>query len=293
LPTIAEAITEGASRLQAAAVPESRRTAGALLCHLMGVDRTHLLTRSEDAISESHYTSFLKSVERRASGEPLHYITGHREFFGLDFTVTKDVLIPRPETEFLVERVLKLANSLPPETTPTIVDIGTGSGCIAVTLAVHLGNARFIATDVSAAALEVAIGNAARHGVEGRIEFTEGDMFEPLSRLGLECAVDYLVSNPPYVNEAGPDLIQPEVRDWEPHQALFGGEKGLDFYAGLLAGGLKCLKEGGYLILEIGYGQFEAISEMIAEASWQLVDVTPDLQGIPRILTLRRPSGNR
>jgi release factor glutamine methyltransferase len=294
LPTIAEAIAEGASRLKASSVSEERRTAGALLCHLLGIERTHLLIRSEEPINESNYDSFLQFVERRASGEPLHYITGNREFFGLDFTVSRDVLIPRPETEFLVERVIKLANDLfPEETNPVIVDLGTGSGCIAVTLAVHLPNARLVATDISAAALEVARRNAALHNVEERIEFIEGDTLEPLARLELEGIVDFLASNPPYVNEAGSELLQREVRDWEPHRALFGGVDGLDFYQRILADGLKYIKASGYLVLEIGYGQLGPISEMIAAAAWEMVDVTPDLQGIPRTITLRGSSGKR
>jgi release factor glutamine methyltransferase len=292
LPTISETIAAAASRLHACTVPEPRQTAGVLLCHALGVERTQLLTRSEELINEPDYETFLRLVERRVSGEPLHYITGHREFFGLDFIVTKDVLIPRPETEFLVERVIKLAKDLPEETTPLIVDIGTGSGCIAVTLAVHLPNARLVATDISSAALEVARRNAARHNVGERIEFIAGDALEPLARLELEGTVDLLAANPPYVNEAGPELIQREVRDWEPHKALFGGVEGLDFYRWLLADGFKYLKAGGYLVLEIGCGQLESISEMIAAATWKLVDVVPDLQGIPRTLTLRRSSEN-
>jgi len=293
LPTIAEAIAEGASRLQASADPEARRTAGVLLCHLLGIERIHLLIRSEEPINQPDYENFLGLIDRRAMGEPLHYITGHREFFGLEFTVTKDVLIPRPETEFLVERVIKLANDLPEEMTPLIVDIGTGSGCIAVTLAVHLPTARLIATDISAAALAVARENAARNKVAERIKFIEGDALEPLARFGLQGKVDILLSNPPYIDEAGPGLIQKEVRDWEPHEALFGGADGMDFYKRILAYGLKYIKPSGHLVLEIGYGQLATISELIAAASWDLIDVTPDLQGIPRTLTATRLSGNR
>lgn len=292
LPTIAEAIAEGAARLQAAAVAEDRRTAGVLLCHVLAIERTRLLTRSEDPITEEDYETFLRLVARRASGEPLQYITGHQEFYGLDFIVTPDVLIPRPETEFLVERVIKLASDPRKAASPLIVDIGTGSGCVAITLAVHLPRARLIATDVSAAAIDVARANAARHKVAARIGFIQGDALKPLAQLKLEHSVDFIASNPPYVSERGPELIQREVREWEPHRALFGGIDGLDFCRRLLADTVQYLKPSGYLVVEIGYGQLASISDLIAASSWELVDVLRDLQDIPRTLTVMKPSEN-
>lgn len=265
-----------------------RQTAGVLLAHVLGVDRTHLLVKSEEQVGDAHYKSFLRLIERRAAGEPLQYITGHQEFFGLDFSVTSAVLIPRPETEFLVERVIKLMDDS--MQSPVIVDVGTGSGCIAVALAVNLPRARVIATDLSAVALEVARINAERHGVAGRIEFIQGDLLEPLEPLRLEDSVDVLASNPPYVNEGTTELIQREVIDWEPREALFGGVEGLDFYRRLLAEGSKFVRSGGYLVFEIGYNQLDAITEIIAAVEWELVDVTNDLQGIPRTVTLRKPA---
>ena len=201
MPTIAQAIAKGAARLGASNVDEARRAAGVLLCHALGIDRTHLLTRSEEGIAGPDYEGYLQLVERRASGEPLQYITGHQEFFGLDFSVTPSVLIPRPETEFLVERAIEFAIDSP-DPAPLVVDIGTGSGCIAISLALNLRQARVIATDISTQALEVARANAVRHGAQNRIQFIEGDALEPLARLGLEGAVDVLASNPPYVEEA-------------------------------------------------------------------------------------------
>lgn len=265
-----------------------RQTAGVLLAHVLGVDRTHLLVKSEEQVGDAHYKSFLRLIERRAAGEPLQYITGHQEFFGLDFSVTSAVLIPRPETEFLVERVIKLMDDS--MQSPVIVDVGTGSGCIAVALAVHLPRARVIATDLSAVALQVARINAERHGVAGRIEFMQGDLLEPLETLRLDDSVDVLASNPPYVNEGTTELIQREVIDWEPREALFGGVEGLDFYRRLLAEGSKFVRSRGYLVFEIGYNQLDAITEIIAALEWELVDVTNDLQGIPRTVTLRKPA---
>jgi len=286
LPTIAEAIQEGARRLQAADVNEDRRTAGVLLGHTLGLDRTQLFTKSDEAIEDSRYREYLRLIERRAAGEPVQYILGHQEFYGLDFIVTPAVLIPRPETEFLVERVINLVRESQLHA-PLIVDAGTGSGCIAITLAVNLPHARVIATDISSAAIEVAQLNAARHAVEARIEFLAGDLLAPLAGRGLEAAVDILASNPPYVAEGRPELIQREVRDWEPAAALFGGADGLRFYRRLLVDGLQVVKPGGYLVCEIGYTQLDAISELIAASPWQLLDVTADLQGIPRTLAVK------
>ena len=291
MPTISEAIAEGSRQFQSSSVDEARRTAGVLLCHVLGIDRTRLLTKSDQQIEESNYHSYLQLIERRAAGEPLQYITGHQEFYGLDFIVTPAVLIPRPETEFLVEQVIKLSSESH-LIAPLIVDVGTGSGCIAVTIATSLPDAKVIATDVSAAALAVAQKNAEQHGAARRIEFLEGDLLEPLGRSNLELSVDILASNPPYVEEGRPELVQREVRDWEPHTALFGGADGLDFYRRLLADGLKYVKPGGYLICEIGYTQLDSISDMIAGPSWNLIEATSDLQGIPRTLTVRKVSGS-
>ncbi|HEX8091641.1 MAG TPA: peptide chain release factor N(5)-glutamine methyltransferase [Blastocatellia bacterium] len=293
MSTIAEAIAEGADRLRASGVGEERRTAGVLLCHALGIDRTHLLTRSSEQVDAASYEAYLTSVERRAAGEPLQHITGHQEFYGLDFIVTRDVLIPRPETEFLVEGVINLNRAGRTEGPPVIVDVGTGSGCIAVALAYHIPGARVIAIDISSAALDVARANAERHQVQNRIEFIEGDLLEPLGKLahatcGLEAAVDFLASNPPYVEEERPEAVNPEVRDWEPALALYGGADGLDYYRRLLDEGARYVKSGGYLICEIGYAQLEAIRGMIDVTKWELVDVTRDLQDIPRTLSIRK-----
>ncbi len=259
-----------------------------LLCHTLGIDRTQLLARSEEQTTDSDYQAYLQLVARRGAGEPLQYITGHQEFYGLDFTVTPDVLIPRPETEFLVERVIKLARGPSIETNPLIVDIGTGSGCISITLAVHLPEARLIATDTSSKALEVARGNADRHGVSNRIQFIEGDALEPLATLELEGAVDVLASNPPYVEEANSQFVQRDVREWEPHAALFGGTDGLDFYRRLLEDSPGYLKPGACVVLEIGFSQLDSISSMLGGGRLELVDTTDDLQGIPRTICIRR-----
>ena len=292
LPTITQAIDQGASRLRASGIEYDRRTAGVLLAHVLALDQVQLLIKCEEHVGESHYEQYLRFIARRADGEPLQYITGHQEFYGLDFIVTPDVLIPRPETEFLVERVVEIANESSEEQL-FIADIGTGSGCVAVAIAVSLPRARVLATDVSQAAIEVARRNAERHCVTDRLELLVGDLLKPLVEHNLQSAISILASNPPYVDRKDSRLIQREVRDWEPHAALFGGALGLEFHRRLLADGFEWAKRGGYLVFEIGYGQIDAINEMIAESAWKLVDVTSDLQGIPRTVTVRKLDGPR
>ena len=286
VPTISQAIAEGAHRLQAGSIDQERLTAGILLCHVLGIDRTYLLTRSEEQVNEDSYRRYLALIDRRATGEPLQYITGHQEFYGLDFAVTRDVLIPRPETEFLVEKVIELVRESR-KPSPLIVDLGTGSGCIAVTVALQLPGAHIIALDSSNAALDVARVNAEQHGARDRIEFVEGDLLGPLRAGHFERAVDILASNPPYVAEDSPELVQRQVSDWEPHAALFAGSDGLDFYRRLLPEAPRYLKPDGYLVFEIGYGQLSAILSLIDRSALELVDVTNDLQGLPRTITAR------
>ena len=288
MPTISQAIAEGVRILRASGIEQERRTAGLLLCHAIGIDRTHLLTKSEEHIDEVKYRVYHRLLERRAAGEPVQYLTGRQEFYGLDFFVTPDVLIPRPETELLIEKVLKIVDTEGLDS-PLIVDVGTGSGCIAVTLAANLFNARLIATDVSDRALIIALNNAAKHRVNDRIEFLQGDLLEPLSNRGQTASIDLIVSNPPYVDEGLKSSIQREVRDWEPHGALFGGVDGIEFYQRLISDCPEYLKTGGHLVIEIGYGQLEAIESMVAGTpSLKLVEVTNDLQGIPRTLTMTK-----
>jgi release factor glutamine methyltransferase len=298
--TIAQALAEAAQTLQAAGISDERLTANVLLGHILGLDRAQLLVNSNAMLDQASDQTFFNLIERRVAGEPLQYITGHQEFYGLDFKVTPDVLIPRPETEFLVEQVINLAQSLAeqnqdPSSTPhhsshppefRIVDVGTGSGCIAVALAHHLKNVQVLATDISRAALAVARENAGRHQVESQIEFLEGDLFAPLAGRGLESAIDFIVSNPPYIPLKDLPALQREVRDFEPYGALFADEDGLRFYKRLLDEGHRYLTPGGYLVCEIGYAQLEPIQQLINASTWKLEAVTHDLQGIARTLTI-------
>jgi release factor glutamine methyltransferase len=286
MPTsIAETIFQGAHRLRKAGVPEARREAGSLLAYVLGRDRSFILTRAEDTIAEEEAERFRECLERRAQGEPLQYITANQEFFGLDFEVTKDVLIPRPETEILIETGLRL---LTPSADAFICDVGTGSGCIVITLMDQLKQARAVAIDISPEALGVARRNAERHSVAERIEFVLSDCFAALTLQGSRASFDLIVSNPPYVEEGAMADLQREVRDFEPRTALAAGADGLDIIRRLLLEAPGFLKTGGYFLFEIGFNQAAAVRGLLDPNIWKLIDVHKDLQGIPRTVALQR-----
>ena len=281
--SIAEALLQGAHRLRPAGVPEARREAGSLLAHVLGRDRSFILSHAEDAISEEHAEQFRQGIERRAQGEPLQYLTGHQEFFGLDFEVTRDVLIPRPETELLIETSLKLFAG---SASPFICDVGTGSGCIAITLLAELPQTRAIAIDISPGALAVAQRNATRHLLTNRVEFVLSDCFAALNRR--ELSFDLIVANPPYVEEGAMAGLQREVRDFEPRLALAAGPDGLAIIRRLLLEATAFLKTGGHFLFEIGFNQRAAVAQLIDPKVWKLMDIHKDLQGIPRTVALQK-----
>jgi release factor glutamine methyltransferase len=258
-------------------LPDARRDAELLLMRAAGRDRAWLLTHPEAVLTPDQAAQFESWLSRRARHEPLQYILGETEFYGLAFTVTPDVLIPRPETEQLIEVVVE---RLPANTSIRICDVGTGSGSIAVTLAHALPQASVIALDRSAAALEVAKQNAALHGVGHRIRFVCSDL---LSAVEGE-TFDVIVSNPPYVPNDEP--LEPQVRDYEPHAALFAGPTGLEVYRRLIPQAHAALAPGGWLLMEIGHGQRDALANLLA--GWDRVEFRPDLQGIPRVAIAQR-----
>lgn len=282
--SIAEAILDAAQVLRRAGVAEARREAGALLAPVLQADRAFIITHAEEPIAPAALATFREWTIRRASGEPLQYITGHQEFFGLDFEVNQEVLIPRPETELLVETALALIDQL--SEAPLICDIGTGSGCIIITLLHERPKALGVAVDISPAAASVALGNARRHQVGERVSFLAADIF---SSLRSELRFDLIVSNPPYVSERDYPDLQREVRDHEPRVALTSGADGLIMIRRLLADAHEFLVPGGYLLFEIGYDQRAAVEQMIDASIWRQVDIREDLQGIPRIVTVRSP----
>jgi release factor glutamine methyltransferase len=290
--TIKEALAEASLMLSDSDPQNERRAARILLSHVVGAPQESILARTDDDITALQHSAYLELISRRAHGEPLQHIIGHQEFYGLDFLVTHHVLIPRPETEFLVERILTLAampdNSSAGSKIPLIADIGTGSGCIAIALAVHLPMSRFIATDISGPALDIARRNAENHGVASRIEFLLGDLFAPLQYRGFDETIDFIACNPPYVPSSRPELVQREVREFEPPTALYGGWDGLSFYRRLLVDALGYLKPGGYMVCELGFSQAESIRAMVDLTRWEFLDLVKDLQGIPRTLTLKK-----
>jgi release factor glutamine methyltransferase len=279
--TLQNWVQNGEARLRGGPHPgRARLDAETLLLHLIHRDRAFLIAHKHEILTAEGAVRYYALIERRMAGEPIQYITGETEFYGLPFKVTRDVLIPRPETEHLVEKVLSLAANFDK---PRIVDVGTGSGAIAVALAHELVAARITAIDISSAALSIARGNAELNGVAERIRFLEGDLLAPAA--GEEFEI--VVSNPPYVAESDRESLAVEVRDYEPAVALFAG-RGLEIYRRLIPGARELLAPGGYLALEIGYGQDSAIARLLAEVGFEVIEFIGDLQGIPRVATAKR-----
>ncbi|MCR8632304.1 peptide chain release factor N(5)-glutamine methyltransferase [Paenibacillus radicis (ex Xue et al. 2023)] len=292
--TIREAYVEASSFLQGHQVQEAANCADLLLQHVLGFTRSELLLRWQEMFPVEQLELWQQLLKRKAAGEPVQYIIGEQEFYGLPFTVNPAVLIPRPETELLVEQVVLLGKRLWPELAesgadqereagagPLIADIGAGSGAIAVSLAVQCPQWRIMSSDISPAALAVAGANAERHGVSERVDFTEGDLLVPYIERGLR--LDAVVSNPPYIPEADEEGLQPEVRLYEPRTALYGGADGLVLYR-RLAAQLKELPAMPALVgLEVGLGQAQAVAKLLSDAAeWDQIRIIPDLAGIER-----------
>ncbi len=282
--TLREALTSTVSRLAAANVPSPRMNAELLLMFTLGCDRAYLHAHPERKLTDDEQGRYDQSIGERARGVPAQYITGHQEFWGMDFVVTPAVLIPRPETEHVVETVLQLESGDGGARSPRalrIVDAGTGSGCIAVALARELPLAEIHATDISASALEIARANAARHQFDGRIQFHEGDLLQGLETGGF----DIVVSNPPYVGESQEDQVQLEVRKFEPRCAVFAGATGLEVIARLIPQAHDKLKPGGWLVMEISGTMGDEVRRLLT--GWDEVRITNDLQDIPRVMSAR------
>ncbi|MDQ3213497.1 MAG: peptide chain release factor N(5)-glutamine methyltransferase [Acidobacteriota bacterium] len=251
--------------------------------HVLGWDRAALVSRWRDSAPDGFSEHLARVIARRAAREPVAYITGRREFWGLDFEVTSDVLIPRPETELIVEEAVKYAAEVgaPGE----IIDVGTGSGCIAIALALEFPSARVTGTDICPAALVVARRNAERLGVGDRVAFLQCHLLEAAAP-----GADLIVSNPPYVPSRDASELQPEVGLHEPPRALFGGPDGLDLVNALLVAAPSRLARDGRLIMEFGAGQVIRLRELATTAGWETVRLCDDLQGIPRVGVFRRSS---
>lgn len=273
-------LRQGEARLRTGPHPErARLDAETLLLHLIGKNRAWLITHLDDAFGGCTSIGYAQQIERRLAGEPIQYITGECEFYGLPFRVNRDVLILRPETEHLVEKALELAAGFE---RPRIVDVGTGSGGIAIALAHGLPAAQLTATDISNAALEVARGNAELNGV--RVRLLQGDLLAPVAGEQFEI----VVSNPPYVAAGDRETLSVEVREYEPELALFAGRHGLDIYRRLIPLAYDAVVPGGYVLFEIGHGQAAAIAGLFSAPGFRDIQFTRDLQGIDRVITARR-----
>ncbi|TWU12983.1 Release factor glutamine methyltransferase [Symmachiella macrocystis] len=260
-----------------------RLDAEILLAHARACPRIQLYTHYDDVLDDEVRASMRALVTRRAQAEPVAYLVGHREFYGLDLHVSSDVLIPRPDTETLVLELLTLAAGRPQ---PQILELGTGSGCIAVATAANLPAAKIVAVDISPAALNIAVKNATAHNVAERIDFLEGDLFAPLDS---EAQFDFVISNPPYIADAELAQLDADVRDHEPHLALAGGADGLDVIRRILAEVGQHLKSGGFLLLEIGSEQGNVLPELIAASGdYCAARIVNDLAHRPRVAVAER-----
>ncbi len=307
------ALTSAIDHLEAADVGSPRLNAEVLLMFVLGVNRAYLYAHPERELTPEENTRYDGVLAQRATGMPSQYITGHQEFWGLDLVVSPAVLIPRPETEHLVETVLELARGLSHR---KIVDVGTGSGAIALALAHELKSAEVYAVDLSAEALEVARANAVRLRQDGRVKFAQCDVLRPIQNPSVVPSedrpnqnevvmptedfspsggtptqdgvafrdFDFVVSNPPYVGFDEADKVQKSVRDFEPQMAVFAGERGLDIIGPLIEQAHQALKPGGWLAMEIGYSMRDAVVNLLDPTLWEEVRVVPDLQGIPRVV---------
>jgi release factor glutamine methyltransferase len=290
---VREVLRQGIGRLREADVPSFTLAAELLLLHVTGRDRTWIYSHPEELLSPAEIAAFFALVDRRCQGEPTQHLTGRQEFWGLEFEVTPDVLIPRPETEHVVEvalnrlavRELRAGRSpkLSGESV-AIVDIGTGSGCIAMALAKELPSAIIYASDNSAAALGVARRNAERLGFAARIRLLESHLFDAF----LPLKFDLVVSNLPYIGRREADSLPREVRDHEPELALYGGEEGYELFGALVAQAQSFLKPGGLLVMELGHDGLPAVQPLLETPAWVNIAVTNDLAGIPRVLSAER-----
>jgi release factor glutamine methyltransferase len=303
--SVRAALKEAMARLRTACVPSHTLAAELLLVHILQRDRGWIYSHADEPLDLAAAEKYFALVARRASGEPTQYLTGHQEFWSLDFEVTPAVLIPRPETDHVIEVALERLASRgfkiqldtgAPSARLRISDVGTGSGCLAVALAHELPHAEIFATDISAEALEVARRNAMRHGVAHRIHFLQCDLLSGIlhgtrdtDRGSGSRSFDLVISNPPYVARSEAATLPREVRDHEPYSALFGGPTGIEIYARLIdqAGSLLC--RGGILVLELGYNSASQVQKILeSQPGWKNVKVTNDLAGIPRVLAADR-----
>jgi len=279
---LGNALQSAILRLTSAQVPSPRMNAELLLMFALGRDRAYLYGHPEHELTTEEQTRYDDALAQRSRGIPAQYITGHQEFWGMDLIVSPAVLIPRPETEHVIETVLDCVGRAPSPANLRIVDVGTGSGCIALALAKELPHAEIHATEISPAALEIARSNAARLQLESRIQFYEGDLLNGIEKNSF----DFVVSNPPYVGESEEDSVQIDVRKFEPRNAVFAGPSGLEVIERLIPQAREVLKPGGWLVMEISGTIAARVNDLLA--AWNNVQITNDLQGIARVTSSQK-----
>ncbi len=270
-------------------IPAPHAEAEYLLAHALKCDKKDIIINHDKVLNNNETDLFKELIDRRLKREPSQHIIGEEEFWGLTFKVNKDVLIPRPETQLLVKEALNEAKKCSPEI--NIIDLCTGSGCIAISMAHELPESKVYAIDISANALEVARENAKRHGVDERITFCEGDLFNPIESLGLKGKIDLFLSNPPYVSKKMMEELQPEIDLYEPVLAVAGGEDGFDYYRKIIPEAALYIKPGGFFFLEIGYGQTDGTMSLIEQAKvYKDIEVMKDFADIDRVFKMQRDS---
>jgi release factor glutamine methyltransferase len=282
---IQDALREAVKRLESIKIMTPLLDAEVLLCHVLDMDRLFLYVYRDREMTETQLQTYEIMIGKRLQGVPVQYIVNKQEFMGLDFYVEEGVLIPRPDTEILVESVLEWAKEKDYQQNLVIADLGTGSGAITVSLAYYLKESFVHSVDISPKALSIAGRNARSHSVEERIGFLHGDLFTPLREMGLEDCLDILVSNPPYIPKKEVDNLQIEVAKYEPKLALDGGEDGLDFYRRIIDEGYVFLKNGGLVALEVGHDQGESIKKMMEHKNnYADIRKIKDLSDIERVV---------
>jgi release factor glutamine methyltransferase len=281
--TVHDILNEAFHALEAAGIPSARLDAEVLLSFTLGQDKLEFLKNPEMTINEAQLSSFRNLIIRRARWEPVAYITGRKEFWTVTLEVNKDVLIPRPDTEIIVEEALEICRKID-SAEINILDIGTGSGAIALALAREISNARIVATDISAAALALAQKNAGALQLEDKIDFRQGNLFEPV-----EGVFDIIVCNPPYISAQDYEELAAGIRDYEPQNALLAGKKGTEFYEKLIYESIDYLEKNGWLLMEIGAKQGKTVREIIEESGfYDSVEMRRDYAGLPRVIRARR-----
>jgi release factor glutamine methyltransferase len=285
---IRSALKDAIARLRASSVPSHSLAAELLLMHALGRDRAWLYAHADEPIAPDALNRFFELIERRCAGTPTQYLTGRQEFWGLELHVRPGVLIPRPETEHIVEVALERTGH---RALARIADVGTGSGCLAIALAIEFPSARVYASDISPEALAVARENADRHGVSARIEFLECNLLDALELPSREsnARLDLIVSNPPYVARAEAPRLPREIREHEPPEAVFAGETGAELYPALIEQAARLLAPGGLLVLELGSDSLPRVFPLLDEAPcWNDIRITHDLAGLPRVISALR-----